>query len=130
MTDSKTARDFANRSLPFAAVWGIPIAIIISLNFAQPHLPFVPVVLITASAIAWMGIGCVINGARCGRLHCKFSGPIFLVGAVGVLASGFGLLGAPGTCINEITWGTFILALSPYGLELICGPYGEGREPQ
>jgi len=128
MTNDQTARDIANRPMPFALVWGIPIAIVISMNFAQGYLPFNVIVLIMATAVAWMGLSCVINAARCGRLHCKFSGPIFLVGAAGILASGFGLLGAPGTFINEITWGTFALALSTYGLEFIWGPYGKGRE--
>src|SRR6516164_1101421 len=29
-----------------------------------------------------MGIGCVANAARCGRVHCYFTGPLFLLAAV------------------------------------------------
>lgn len=127
MTDQQATRDIANKPLPFVVAWGLPLAVIVSMNFAQAYLPFTVIVLIMAGALGWMGIACVINGARCGRLHCKFSGPIFLIGAGGVLASGFGLIGAPGTFLNEIVWITFGLALSTYGLEFIWGPYGKGH---
>ena len=32
-------------------------------------------------ALAVMGIACVANAARCGRLHCYITGPVFLMGA-------------------------------------------------
>jgi hypothetical protein len=39
-----------------------------------------------------MGIACVVNAARCGRLHCFVTGPIYLLAAVYVALAAFGLL--------------------------------------
>ncbi len=127
MTAEQENRDLSNRPLPFILVWGLPIAILVSLNFLQAYLPFQITVLIMAGIYVWMGLACVINAGRCGRLHCYVSGPIFLMGSAGVLVSGFGIIGATGAFLNEIVWGTALLAISTYGLEWIWGPYGKGR---
>jgi len=37
-----------------------------------------------------MGIGCVANAVRCGRVHCYVTGPFFLVMAAVALLYGFG----------------------------------------
>ena len=39
-----------------------------------------------------MGVACVVNAARCGRLHCYVTGPIFLLAAVYVAVAAFGWL--------------------------------------
>lgn len=38
--------------------------------------------LLTAAA------ACVVNAARCGRLHCYFTGPLFLFAAAGTFLRG------------------------------------------
>lgn len=128
MSDQRRQTDIANKPLPYAIVWGIPIAALISTNFLQSTVSFAALVLIMAGALAWMGLGCIINAARCGRLHCKFSGPIFMIGAMAVLLSGLGGLGTQGIYLAEIVWGTLLLALSTYVLEWIWGAYGTGRQ--
>jgi hypothetical protein len=59
------------------------------------------------AALVWMGIACLWNERRCGRTHCRYTGPFYLAMIVPVLALGFGLLpfGAPGW----ITVGLLIL---------------------
>jgi hypothetical protein len=39
-----------------------------------------------------MGIGCLANAARCGRIHCYVTGPLFPLAAVYVALSGFGIV--------------------------------------
>ncbi len=39
-----------------------------------------------------MGIGCVANAVRCGRVHCYVTGPFFLVMAAVALLFGVGAL--------------------------------------
>jgi len=39
-----------------------------------------------------MGIGCLLNAKRCGRLHCYFTGPFFLGLAGASLLYGLGVL--------------------------------------
>jgi hypothetical protein len=45
-------------------------------------------------ALAWMGTACILNARRCGRTHCRFTGPYYLVMTVPVLAFGSGLVPA------------------------------------
>lgn len=41
-------------------------------------------------ALVWMGSACLLNARRCGRTHCRYTGPFYLamVAPVLVLASG------------------------------------------
>jgi hypothetical protein len=39
-----------------------------------------------------MGVTCIANATRCGRTHCYFTGPFFLIMAVGVVLHGSGIL--------------------------------------
>lgn len=47
---------------------------------------------------AVMGIACVVNALRCGRVHCYFTGPFLLILAAASLLHGLGVvsLGASG----------------------------------
>lgn len=37
-------------------------------------------------ALLWMGVACGLNAARCGRVHCAFTGPLY--GLLGFVALG------------------------------------------
>ena len=39
-----------------------------------------------------MGVACLLNAFRCGRIHCLFTGPFFILGAIVSLGYGLGLL--------------------------------------
>ena len=41
-------------------------------------------------ALVWMGTACILNSRRCGRTHCRYTGPYYLamIAPVLVLASG------------------------------------------
>lgn len=43
-------------------------------------------------ALGTMGVGCVANALRCGRLHCYITGPFFLLMALVSLTYGLGVL--------------------------------------
>jgi hypothetical protein len=66
--------------------WWIPwIAVIAGL--------LAPVLVRTAIwivALSWMGTACILNAKRCGRTHCRYTGPYYLamIAPVGVLGSG------------------------------------------
>lgn len=68
-------------------LWCLPIAALIvggSWSGMRPWL-WIPALLV-------MGIGCVANAARCGRVHCYFTGPLFLLAAVYVVLAEFHLV--------------------------------------
>jgi hypothetical protein len=48
--------------------------------------------LIWTLMLIWMGGACVANSRRCGRTHCRYTGPFFLAMAVIVVAHATGLL--------------------------------------
>ena len=75
-------------------------------------------------ALIWMGTACILNAKRCGRTHCRYTGPYYLamiapvfVLASGIVAAGFygwlvlGVLILAGAKIiwwaTERAWGTF-----------------------
>lgn len=39
-----------------------------------------------------MGIACLVNARRCGRRHCFYTGPLFLMAALSSLLYGLGVL--------------------------------------
>jgi hypothetical protein len=68
-------------------LWYLPVfALFIGLGWteARPWL-WIPAFLV-------MGIACLANAARCGRLHCFVTGPIYLSSAVYVALASFGLV--------------------------------------
>lgn len=67
-----------------------------------------------------MGIACLINARRCGRLHCFVTGPLFLIGAVATALDAFEITNLGGWLIAGIVAvGTVI----GYGLEWKYGTY-------
>jgi hypothetical protein len=45
-------------------------------------------------ALAWMGVACILNARRCGRTHCRFTGPYYLSMIIPVLSLGLGVVRA------------------------------------
>ncbi len=69
-------------------IWVIPIVILgITAGFGGLYaaLSWPPVLL-------FMGGACLVNARRCGRLHCYFTGPYFLLLALVSLLYGLGVL--------------------------------------
>lgn len=84
----QAGRDWAAGSWSLPLVWLTPkLAIIIG--------AFAPVPVRTAvwvAALAWMGTACIINSRRCGRVHCRYTGPYYLLLIIPVLLFGLGVL--------------------------------------
>ena len=75
-------------------------------------------------ALSTMGVGCIANAVRCGRVHCYIAGPFFLVMAVVTLLYGLGVvpLGGNGWNIIGLTILVGAIALSCLP-ELFFGRY-------
>jgi len=108
MSAGHKERDLAARPLPFLVIWGLPIGVLVLVNFLEGVLATTLLVLIVAAAFAWMGIACVINARRCRRLHCYVSGPVFLVGAAAIALFGLRVvdLGPDSATIASAVTGT------------------------
>ncbi len=88
MTESTTTRpkDWAGNIRTLLAVWGLPLIVILAGAFTGTTLRAV----IWSLALAWMGGACLINARRCGRVHCRYTGPYYLALIVPVLLLGAG----------------------------------------
>jgi hypothetical protein len=83
-----TAKDWAGNLRTFGLVWGLPLLATVASSFAD-----VPArTVVWCVALVWMGSACLMNARRCGRTHCRFTGPFYLVLIVPVLLLSFGLL--------------------------------------
>lgn len=78
-----------------------------------------------AAGFAVMGAACVVNALRCGRVHCWFTGPWFLLAAAVTVLRYVGLVGiAWPTIINAGMVGALLLYFVP---EKIWGKYFAGK---
>jgi len=69
------ARDWLRSPGTNLLAWWVPQAAIVAGLF-------VPVPVRTAIwiiALIWMGTACILNAKRCGRTHCRYTGPYYLV---------------------------------------------------
>ena len=80
------SRDWLSSPRTSASAWWIPKAVIVAALF----LPVAARAGIWSIALTWMGTACVLNSRRCGRTHCRYTGPYYLamIAPVLVLASG------------------------------------------
>ncbi len=83
-----SSRDWLRSPHASLLAWWIPQAAILAGLFA-------PVAVRTAVwiiALIWMGTACILNAKRCGRTHCRFTGPYYLAMIIPVLALGLGVI--------------------------------------
>jgi len=76
-------RDLAKSMTGFMVAWGLPLVVMVGLNFVPlPDNLFQGIVVF---GLAWMGVACLMNARRCRRVHCVFTGPWFLLGSATLL---------------------------------------------
>ncbi len=89
-------------------VWCLPVLLLVVGIFWSEGR-----VWLWTPALLGAGIACVANAARCGRLHCYFTGPLYLLGAAATLLRAFEIVPLRWSWIgNAILVGT-ILAFLP-----------------
>ena len=79
-------------------------------------------------ALATMGVACIVNALRCGRVHCYLTGPFFLLMALIALSYGLGILHLGGNGLNLLGLLTLIGAIALWWLpEMFLGKYRQGN---
>lgn len=69
-------RDLLSKpSVAFLVFWLPAIAIVAS---GSSHVSDAVRTMVWPGALITMGAACTVNATRCGRLHCYFTGPVFL----------------------------------------------------
>ena len=122
--DTATCRSrdvLSNRRLTAALFWLPAIAMIVAGTSLFGDAARTAVWTV---ALGTMGAACVVNAARCGRIHCYLTGPFFLLMAAATALFGLHLLPLSGngwTVISLTTLiGAAVLCCVP---ELIFGKY-------
>ncbi len=84
---SRQSRSLEITGVRAVLVWWLPVAaLIVGANWQKlTNLLWIPALLV-------MGAACLINAARCGRVHCYVTGPLFLIAAMYVVLWGFHLV--------------------------------------
>ena len=77
MVESKN-KDFTTDRVTNILLWGIPHFVFFIGIFTSPVLR----TILWPSALFIAGIACLINAFRCGRVHCYFTGPFYLLMAI------------------------------------------------
>jgi hypothetical protein len=116
------SRDILSRPLLSFILFGVPVIAIIASG--QAHIGAGWRTGIWTSALGIMGVACIANAARCGRVHCYLTGPFFFAIALVTLLYGLGILplGRQGwnlialtvlvgavllCCLPEFLWGRY-----------------------
>ena len=107
-------------------IWGVPIAaLLIGGLLPEPYL-----VVIWPAALSFMGVACLLNARRCGRVHCYVTGPFFLILAAVALLHGLKVvyLGKDGWNILALILlvGSIVLC---FGTERVFGRYRRATGP-
>lgn len=88
MTNESGRNDWVVGRRSYTIAWGIPtLALIVGIVLPSPART-----IIWSTALVWMGIACIVNALRCGRIHCYLTGPFFLLMGIVVVLHGFGIL--------------------------------------
>ncbi len=117
--------DWVSGPASYVLAWGLPSAALVAAIWAAPGLRAVA----WAAALVWMGTACLVNARRCGRVHCRFTGPFFLVMAAVVALHG---LGAVALGPRGWTWIGIAIALGTAAIwilsERLWGRYRGGTD--
>ncbi len=121
-TQSHQQKDWVANSRSYLLAWGIPTVALIVAVFMGPQAKTV----IWSASLVWMGVACIVNAARCGRMHCYFTGPFLVIMAIPVVLHGTRIvwLGP-----NGWIWLGVTIVVGGYGLlwllpERVWGKYG------
>jgi hypothetical protein len=86
----QASRDWLNSPRTSVLAWWTPHAAILAGLFVPTPVRTV----IWTVALIWMGTACILNARRCGRTHCRYTGPYYLLMIVPVLVLGLGIVAA------------------------------------
>jgi hypothetical protein len=81
MTTVQTSRDWVASTSSNLVAWWFPHAAMLAGLFAPTPIR----AAVWTVALLWMGVACIANSKRCGRTHCRYTGPYYLAMIVPVL---------------------------------------------
>ncbi|HEY6385763.1 MAG TPA: hypothetical protein VIX91_08800 [Candidatus Acidoferrum sp.] len=126
-TTCKSRDILSNRWRVFLLYWLPAIAIVVA---GAPAISNGWRTAVWVVALATMGMACILNALRCGRVHCYITGPFFFLMALVALSYGLGILSLGGNGWNLLGLITLIGAVALWCLpEMFLGKYRKGPAP-
>ena len=87
-TQAPQTADWLASARTSTIAWWLP-----KIAMAATLLAPVPVrATVWTAALGWMGAACILNSRRCGRTHCRYTGPYYLAMIVPVIVAGAGIV--------------------------------------
>ena len=109
-SDSCNKNDLARRKIALL-LWGLPVMLLaVGVFWSEVR------VWLWTPALVVAGVACLANAIGCGRLHCYFTGPLFLLGAVATLLRGLEIVFLPWSWIGYGLLGGTLFAYVPEGI--------------
>ena len=87
--DSDLALDILRKRALTLALFGLPILAIAGTGLL--HLEHRLLSIVWTISLVIMGVTCLVNARNCGRIHCYFTGPFFLLIALITMLAGIGV---------------------------------------
>jgi hypothetical protein len=116
------SRDLLSDRLATIVIYWLPIAALVASGFFAVTNTLRTA--IWAVALITMGVGCVLNALRCGRVHCYATGPFFLIMAAVAVSYGVGVLPLGPRGWSTVSLVTLVGGFALYYLpELFFGMY-------
>ena len=120
-TSCKSRDILSSRWRVFILYWFPAIAIVVA---GAPAISSGWRTAVWTVGLATMGMACIVNALRCGRVHCYITGPFFLVMALVALSYGLGILHLGGNGWNLLGLITLIGAVALWYMpEMFLGKY-------
>ena len=106
---ARTRKDWVGGYRSYILAWGLPTCALIGAIWLAPPAKTV----VWTLSLLWMGGACLANAVRCGRMHCYFTGPFFLLMAVATSLHGIEVvwLGPNGWLWLGLAIGTGIIGI-------------------
>ena len=117
MNSACARQDLASQRIAWL-LWGLPALALVLGGVLDPA----PRTAVWTTGFLVAGVSCVANASRCGRLHCYFTGPLYLLAAVATLLVGLGVAPFGRSWIPATAVGGTVLAYVP---EWLGGRYAD-----
>ncbi len=120
-TTCKSRDILSSRWRVFILYWLPAIAIVVA---GVPAISSGWRTVVWTVALGTMGVACIVNALRCGRVHCYLTGPFFLLMALIALSYGLGMLHLGGNGWNLLGLIALIGSIALWYLpEMFLGKY-------
>jgi hypothetical protein len=87
--------DLSSKKLLSFMLWRVPLLLLVVGSIWEPLRG-----ALWSGGLGWIGLSCVANAFKCGRVHCALMGPLFLALSLATIAETLGAIAAGWTTLG------------------------------